>query len=95
MDWPRYIRDFETHLRLERNLADNSVQAYLRDVSHLRRFAEPLGLEPADITADHLRQLLLQLNQTDIAVMTRNKAYHHKVHQTPADINGTIHDAVP
>ena len=71
MDWPRYIRDFETHLRLERNLADNSVQAYLRDVSHLRRFAEPLGLEPADITADHLRQLLLQLNQTDIAVTTQ------------------------
>lgn len=71
MDWPRYIRDFETHLRLERNLADNSVQAYLRDVSHLRRFAEPLGLEPADVTADHLRQLLLQLNQTDIAVTTQ------------------------
>ena len=36
MDWPRYIRDFEAYMRLERNMSDNSVQAYLRDVEHLR-----------------------------------------------------------
>ena len=70
-DWPRYIRDFATHLKLERNLADNSVQAYLRDLSHIRRFAEPLGLGPQDITTEHLKELLSQLNQADIAVATQ------------------------
>lgn len=71
MDWTRYARDFETHLRLEKGLADNSVEAYLRDLSHLRRFAEPLGLEPQDITVENLNELLYQLCQTDVAVTTQ------------------------
>lgn len=71
MDWDRIIRDFETYLRLDRNLADNSVQAYLRDVEHLRRYAEPMGLEPQTVTTDHLRALLKELHETDIAVTTQ------------------------
>jgi len=71
MDWARHIRDFETYLRLERNLADNSVQAYLRDVSHLRHYAEPMGIEPQDITLEHLQGLLKQLNEADIAITTQ------------------------
>lgn len=71
MDWNRDIRDFETHLRLEKALADNSVQAYLRDVEHLQRFAEPLGLSPKDITEEHLKELLQQLNATGIAIATQ------------------------
>lgn len=71
MDWNRHIRDFETYLRLERNLADNSVQAYLRDVSHLRRYVEPLGVEPQDVTQEHLQGLLKQLNEADIAITTQ------------------------
>lgn len=65
------MRDFETHLRLERNLADNSVQAYLRDVAHLRRWAEPQGISPHGVTAEHLKLLLKQLNEVDVAVATQ------------------------
>ena len=71
MDWQRYIREFETHLRLERNLADNSVQAYLRDVGHLRRHLEPLGIEPQDVTAAHIQSFLTELNDSGIAVTTQ------------------------
>ena len=71
MDWSRYIRDFETHLRLEKNLADNSVQAYLRDVGHLRRHVEPLGVEPQEVTVEHIRSLLKELNEVEIAVTTQ------------------------
>ena len=70
-DWSRYIRDFETYLRLERNLADNSVQAYLRDVGHLRNYAEPLGLNPDQVTPDDLKELLRQMNEIGIAVTTQ------------------------
>lgn len=70
-DWSRYIRDFETYLRLERNLADNSVQAYLRDVEHLRNYAEPLGLNPDQVTPDDLKELLRQMNEIGIAVNTQ------------------------
>ena len=71
MDWPRYTREFETQLRLERNLSDNSVQAYLHDVALLRRFAEPLGIEPQDVTEENLHSLFKQLNETGIAVTTQ------------------------
>jgi len=63
MSWSQHIRDFEVHLRLERNLSDNSVQAYLRDVEHLRRFAEPLGLEPEAVGAEQMNELLKQMNE--------------------------------
>lgn len=71
MDWIRYIREFETHLRLERNLSDNSVQAYLRDVSQLRRFVEPLGVEPYGVTLEHLQMLIKELADTGIAISTQ------------------------
>ena len=62
MDWPRYIKEFETQLRLERNLSDNSVLAYIHDALLLRNYAEPQGIEPYDVTDEHMRQLLRQLN---------------------------------
>ena len=71
MDWPRYTREFETQLRLERNLSDNSVQAYLHDVALLRSFAEPLGIKPQDVTEENLHSLFKQLNETGIAVTTQ------------------------
>lgn len=70
-DWSRALRDFETHLRLERNLADNSVQAYLRDVTHLRHWAEPQGISPHGVTTEHLKELLKQLNEVDVAITTQ------------------------
>ena len=71
MDWLRYTREFETQLRLERNLSDNSVQAYLHDVALLRSFAEPLGIEPQDVTEENLHSLFKQLNETGIAITTQ------------------------
>ena len=71
MDWSRFTREFETQLRLERNLSDNSVQAYLHDVALLRSFAEPLGIEPQDVTEENLHSLFKQLNETGIAVTTQ------------------------
>lgn len=71
MTWTQHIHDFEAHLRLERNLSGNSVQAYLRDVEHLRRFAEPLGLSPEAVGKEQMNELLLQLNEAGIAVATQ------------------------
>lgn len=71
MSWQNHLRDFEAYLRLERHLSDNSVQAYLRDVEHLRRFAEPLGLEPEGVGTEQMNELLKQLNETGIEVATQ------------------------
>ena len=71
MSWSQHLRDFEAYLRLERHLSDNSVQAYLRDVEHLRRFAEPLGVEPEAIGTEEMNELLKRLNETGIEVSTQ------------------------
>lgn len=38
MSWNTYLKQFKNYLKLERSLADNSVQAYLSDVDKLRSF---------------------------------------------------------
>ena len=40
MTWDRAIADLRIHLKLERSLSDRTVEAYLRDVGKLRRYAE-------------------------------------------------------
>lgn len=72
-DWQRNRRDFETWLRLEKGLADNSVRAYLRDVGHMAQFMSEGGVEPEQVTLDHLQQLLLQLNDLGIAPTSQRR----------------------
>ena len=69
--WARWLRDYETYLRLERNMSDNTVQAYLRDVSHLRRYAEPRGVSPEAVTLETLQGLLAELGEAEVAVTTQ------------------------
>ena len=71
--WRRYRRDFETYLRLEKGLADNSVAAYLRDVDHMERFMVEQGVEPENVSLDTLQQLLKQLNDTGIAQSSQRR----------------------
>lgn len=73
MSWHRYIRDFETWLKLEKGMADNSVQAYLRDVGHLECFFEEQNVEPENVSLSDLQQLLKQLNDTGIAPTTQRR----------------------
>lgn len=69
--WQRYERDFKTFLKLEKGLADNSVQSYLTDYAHLSRFAQEQGLEPEQVKLEHLQLLIKNLNDMDIAVSTQ------------------------
>lgn len=73
MDWNREIREFKTYLRLEKGLADNSTQAYLRDVDHLASFMTERGIEPEKVKLDDLQQLLKQLNDLGIAPTSQRR----------------------
>jgi integrase/recombinase XerD len=60
LTWKESIRDFETYLRLEKSLSENSIEAYLYDVSKLESyFAEP-GREifPHKVTYPDLKGFL-------------------------------------
>ena len=38
LSWKQSFRNFETYLRLEKSLSENSVEAYLDDVHKLERY---------------------------------------------------------
>lgn len=71
--WQRNRRDFEAYLRLEKGLADNSVQAYLRDFDHLARYMVEQQVDSEHVSLEHLQQLLAQLNDTGIAPTSQRR----------------------
>lgn len=70
-EWRRALHSLKTYLKLERQLSDNSVEAYLRDVSHLALYATNLGKSPTEVTQDDLRGLMADLHNADVALATQ------------------------
>lgn len=71
--WVRHRRNYETYLKLERHMADNSVQAYLRDFAHMQVFAVGQNIEPEQVTLHDLQQLLKQFSDLEIAPATQRR----------------------
>lgn len=69
--WDISIGNFQRYLKLEKGLAANSIESYLHDIRLLRQYAEPLSLQPADITLSHLQEFLACLNELSIAINTQ------------------------
>ena len=65
MNWKIYIQGFKSFLALEKSLSENSVEAYLHDVSKLVQFLEykKLNLNPQDIQLKHLQDFLKWINE--------------------------------
>ena len=71
--WQRSRQDYETYLRLERGMADNSVKAYMQDFDHMQQFMCEQDIEPKNVTKDYLRQLLKQLCDLGIAPASQRR----------------------
>ncbi len=71
--WRRYLSNFKMYLKLERRMADNTVESYLQDVTHLQRFALEQGVMPNQVTLDFLRLFLTDINETCVAVTTQKR----------------------
>ena len=69
--WKRAIRDFRSYLKLERQLSDNSIDAYLRDVSHLAQYAIDNNRAPDEISLEDLRGLVAILHDMGVALATQ------------------------
>jgi integrase/recombinase XerD len=47
LTWKQSFSNFETYLRLEKSLSENSIEAYLNDVHKLERYFTDMGLDTA------------------------------------------------
>ena len=69
MKWEEEIRDFKNYLRLERGLSENSIEAYIRDITKLSQFcsSEDTEIDITDVTAATITNFLVTLNQLGLA----------------------------
>ena len=72
MGWKSAIEDYMNHLRLERSLAEQSVQAYAADMDKLQRFATNIGVEPETMTTVQIQEFLASLH--DLGLNPRSQA---------------------
>jgi len=65
LDWRSAIKGFQAYLKLEKSLADNSVEAYSRDIEKLYQFADAqtIKLKPEAITLNDLRRFINWVNE--------------------------------
>ena len=73
MSWISYIKQFSNYLKLERSLADNSIHAYLRDVTKLKEFFEIKNLEisPREVTQSDLINFIEFINELGLSPYTQ------------------------
>ena len=64
--WESYAKGFNTYLKLEKSLSDNSVQAYMRDIKKLIAYSEEQDpqLKADKIEYNDLSAFLVWLNKT-------------------------------
>jgi integrase/recombinase XerD len=60
LSWKQSFRNFETYLRLEKSLSENSIEAYLNDVCKLEKYFSENGIEfgPASVSYSDLKEFI-------------------------------------
>lgn len=58
--------DYHSYLRLEKSLSDNSVAAYMDDLSKLLNYLQSANKHPQEVSLDDLQELLILLHEMGI-----------------------------
>lgn len=95
MNWNNSIKGFKTYLLLERAMAQNTIEAYIRDIGKLQTFCESVnGQDPGTLSTDDLRIFLGWLN--DLGMLASSQArvlsavktfYHYLVIEAGMETN--------
>jgi integrase/recombinase XerD len=69
VSWDSYINQFKNFLKLERSLAENSIAAYLRDVTKLKEFFQikKMNITPPQVQQQHLTDFLEFINELGLS----------------------------
>lgn len=68
MDWKEAFSEYKSYLKLEKSLSQNTIDAYLRDLKKLERFAEH---EPLKISSSDLEEFLYQYAKDNFAARSQ------------------------
>jgi integrase/recombinase XerD len=73
LNWERNIKHFESFLKIEKGLAENSILAYQRDVFKLKDFSESLNLKVEEIKIEHLKNFIKELHELGLAARSQSR----------------------
>lgn len=68
MNWEEIISEYQSHLKLEKNLSDNSIEAYLRDIKKLIDFSDQ---PPLKIQQNQIEEFIYQFAKLDYSPRTQ------------------------
>lgn len=73
MSWKSYIIGYKSYLKLERSLSENSIEAYLHDITLFDAFLREsaLNVTPAQITLEHLQNFLKWVNEHQMSARSQ------------------------
>lgn len=65
MNWNRYIKDYQSYLRIERGLSKNTIENYGFDIERLCLFLEvnKIEISPVKITDETIQQFIYQVSK--------------------------------
>jgi integrase/recombinase XerD len=71
--WDSQIKQFESYLKIERSLSQNSIDAYVHDVEMLRQFLElrKEKASPVAVSAKHLRDFIEYVNELGMSAYSQ------------------------
>ena len=75
LTWKQSFRNFETYLRLEKSLSDNSVEAYLNDVYKLEKYFIGAGndVSPVNVEYPDLKAFLAWYGSNNLNTRTQSR----------------------
>ena len=75
LTWKQSFKDFETYLRLEKSLSQNSIEAYLNDASKLERFftEQVKNTLPSEVKYSDLKEFLVWFNDDNKNARTQSR----------------------
>lgn len=73
MIWNSLIRGFESYLKLEKSLSQNSVEAYIRDIRKLIQYCEVHypDVLPQNMTTIHLNEFIYWINSIGLSAQSQ------------------------
>ena len=71
MSWENSINEFKYYLKIERSLADNSVNAYIRDIRKLADFCFKIKVDELNISVNEIREFIADLNSKNISARSQ------------------------
>ncbi len=75
LSWKQSFKNFETYLKLEKSLSENSIEAYLTDIGKLEKYFSENGNEtgPDAVTYSDLKSFLLWYGENNKNTRTQSR----------------------